>query len=71
MSKAEKADMSFEQAMSRLEVIVAQLDGGSLSLDLSLALFSEGAELIRFCNQALEEAKLRMEELFPDTARPD
>jgi exodeoxyribonuclease VII small subunit len=69
MSKQAKNNLTFEQAMSRLEAIVAELDGGSLPLDESLALFSEGAELVRFCNQSLEKAKLKLDELFPDTAR--
>mgnify|MGYP000865072109 FL=1 len=71
MSKQTKTNLTFEQAMTRLEAIVAQLDGGSLPLDDSLALFSEGAELVHLCNQSLEEAKLRMDELFPEAARVD
>lgn len=57
---------SFEQAMKRLDEILASLDSGTLSLDASLALFSEGAGLITYCNQSLEDAKLRLEELFPE-----
>ncbi|MGI6403954.1 MAG: exodeoxyribonuclease VII small subunit [Oscillospiraceae bacterium] len=71
MTKQTKINLTFEQAMTRLEAIVAELDGGSLSLDASLALFSEGAELVHFCNQSLEEAKLRMDELFPERERMD
>lgn len=58
-------ERTFEDGIERLERIVTALDSGRLSLDASLELFTEGAELIRFCNTSLEEAELRLEELFP------
>lgn len=60
-----RQELTFEQAMARLEEIVAALDSGKLTLNDSLALFSEGAALVKQCNGALEEAKLKLEELFP------
>ena len=66
MSK-KKTQLTFEQAMARLDEIAATLDKGVLSLDDSLALFSEGAELIAFCNKSLEGAQLKIERLFPET----
>ena len=65
-----KETPTFEQAMARLDEIVAALDGGTLSLDDSLALFSEGAQLIAFCNGSLEEAKLTLEQIFPVDGAP-
>jgi len=64
MSK-KKAQLTFEQAMARLDEIAAMLDKGVLPLDESLALFSEGADLIAFCNKSLEGAQLKIEQLFP------
>lgn len=60
-----KKNTTFEQAMDRLDQIVAALDSGDAPLDQSLKLFSEGAELIEFCNARLKDAKLTMEKLFP------
>lgn len=60
-----KEQITFEQAMARLEQIVSSLDSGRLSLDASLELFAEGAELIKLCSRSLDEAALRLEELFP------
>ncbi|MDR2909497.1 MAG: exodeoxyribonuclease VII small subunit [Oscillospiraceae bacterium] len=65
MSKTGGGDLSFELAIKRLDEIVASLDSGVLSLDDSLALFAEGAGLVTFCNKSLEDAKLRLNELFP------
>ena len=64
MSK-KKGHLTFEQAMDRLDEIAATLDKGALPLDDSLALFSEGAQLIAFCNKSLEGARLTIEQLFP------
>ena len=53
-------NMTFEEAMARLEVIVRSLENGSAPLDDSLALFEEGISLVRFCNERLEHAESRI-----------
>ena len=60
-----KVQLTFEQAMAHLDEIAIILDKGALPLDDSLALFSESAELIAFCNKSLEGARLSIEQLFP------
>lgn len=52
---------TFENALNRLEQITAELEAGDLSLEKSLAKFSEGVELARFCSEALQEARGRVE----------
>ena len=53
----------FESALKTLEDIVAQLEGGDLSLDRSLELFEEGVRISRFCSSKLQEAERRVEVL--------
>jgi len=53
----------FESALKSLEDIVAQLEGGDLSLDRSLELFEEGIRISRFCNSKLQEAERKVEVL--------
>lgn len=53
----------FESALKNLEDIVAQLEGGELSLDKSLELFEEGVRISRFCSTKLQEAERRVEVL--------
>lgn len=53
-------NMTFEEAMARLEIIVRSLENGSAPLDDSLALFEEGISLVRFCNDKLERAESRI-----------
>jgi len=58
--------MKFEEALKRLEEIVAKIEGGGLSLDGSLKAFEEGVRLSRFLNARLEEAEGRVEKLLRD-----
>ncbi|GMQ77874.1 MAG: exodeoxyribonuclease VII small subunit [Anaerolineae bacterium] len=56
-------EMSFEQAMKELEVTVAKLETGDLSLEQSLRLFERGQHLAAYCNLQLETAVLKVEQL--------
>lgn len=58
------AKKSFENALARLEQIAEELEAGDLTLEKSLAKFSEGIELARFCNATLEDARGRVELLL-------
>lgn len=61
-----KKNKTFEEAVKRLDEIVAALDSGEAGLEPSLKLFSEGAELIAFCSGKLDEARLTIDKLFPE-----
>lgn len=53
--------LSFEVAMQQLEELVRQLENSRLSLEESIAAFEKGARLKAYCEQKLQEAKLRIE----------
>lgn len=57
-------EMSFEEALAKLEEVVSHLEEGKLSLDESLASFEEGIVLSRLCNRKLTEAKQKVEKLI-------
>ena len=64
----------FEQSLDELEQLVAKMEGGELSLDESLRSFERGIALFRNCQNALEQAELRVKLLLdpedPDRATP-
>ena len=64
----------FEQSLNELEQLVARMEGGELSLDESLKSFERGIALFRNCQNALEQAELRVRVLLdpeaPDDAEP-
>lgn len=53
---------TIEQSLKRLEEIVERLGEETVSLDDSLALFSEGMKLSQQCMEQLDEAELIIEE---------
>lgn len=55
------ADLTFEQALKRLEEIVEALETEDLNLDKSLQFFEEGVYLSRHCNQQLQAAEKRID----------
>ncbi|MGQ4808949.1 Exodeoxyribonuclease 7 small subunit [Candidatus Entotheonellaceae bacterium PAL068K] len=57
------ADLTFEQALKRLEEIVEALETEDLELDKSLQFFEEGVSLSRHCNQQLQAAEKRIDML--------
>jgi exodeoxyribonuclease VII small subunit len=62
----------FEDALARLDEIVAQLEGGRLPLDQALSLYEEGVRLYHLCEAQLDAATLRLERLrLADDAADD
>ena len=55
------ADLSFEQALQRLQAIVQELEQGELGLDKALERYEEGVRLLRRCHDALEKAERKIE----------
>ena len=53
--------LSFEQALARLERIVAQLEEGQLGLDDSLAQYEQGIKYLKQCYRQLERAERKIE----------
>lgn len=63
---AKKENLTFEAASTRLEEIVKLLERGNCSLDESLKLYEEGVGLVRFCNNALDNAEKTIKMLASD-----
>jgi exodeoxyribonuclease VII small subunit len=66
---AAPAALAFEQSLDQLEQLVQRMEKGELSLDDSLAAYERGVGLFRQCQQALEQAELRVK-LLGDPADP-
>ena len=57
------ADLSFEDALQRLEGIVSRLESGQAPLEESITLYEEGARLKTLCEERLKAAQLRVEKI--------
>lgn len=62
--------MTFEKALARLEAIVAEMEGGQLSLEKMMAYFEEGTALVKFCTAQLNEVEKKIEVLVKKGEEP-
>ena len=53
-------DISFEEAMEKLEKIADELENGKASLEESLEIFEEGMKLSKKCNEKIENAEKKI-----------
>jgi exodeoxyribonuclease VII small subunit len=58
---------TFEDAYRELQQVIEQLDDGSLGLDDAVRLFERGSELVRVCQQIVDDAELRVTRLAAES----
>jgi exodeoxyribonuclease VII small subunit len=56
--------ITFDQAMKRLNEIVAALDKNELELEKAILLFEEGLQLVNFCEGKLKGFENKIEQLL-------
>ncbi len=59
--KTQEEDLSFEQALARLEELVESLDSDELPLEDLVRRYGEGMNLLKHCQGQLENARQRIE----------
>ena len=57
-------NLSFEQALQELEMIVKKIDSGEETLESAITSFERGSELTKHCQTKLNEAKLKIEKIM-------
>ncbi|MCE3233701.1 MAG: exodeoxyribonuclease small subunit [Rickettsiaceae bacterium] len=62
-AKPDIKNLSFEDAIGQLEVIVNKFESGQVSLENSIELYTLGSELKSHCEKKLAEAKLKVEKI--------
>jgi exodeoxyribonuclease VII small subunit len=55
--------IGFEKAMARLDKIVGEMEGGSLTLEEMISRFEEGQSLVKLCGEKLNEVEKKVEML--------
>lgn len=58
-----KHPKSFEEGMQRLQELLAVLQDDTTPLAQSVKIYAEAASLIQYCKKALDDAKLRVDEI--------
>ena len=54
---------TFEEAITRLDEIVKELEKGDAPLENALSVFAEGTELIKHCGKILDDAEQKVVKL--------
>jgi exodeoxyribonuclease VII small subunit len=58
---ADNAEMNFEQALERLETIVAEIEDGRVSLEESIDRYAQGTKLVKRCRAILDQAEKKIQ----------
>ena len=72
MSKTKNTDQkpAFEAAVAELERIVADMEGGQLSLEDSLAAYRRGIALLKGCQEQLNDAETQLRQFDGEELKP-
>ncbi|GHS91109.1 hypothetical protein AGMMS49949_00910 [Alphaproteobacteria bacterium] len=63
--------LPFEEALGRLESLVAALEQGNVSLDEAVAVFELANKIRLHCEQRLTEAKLKVEKIIQTSQKAE
>lgn len=58
-----KSEKTYENAVTRLEEIAAEMENPTLPLEESSKLFEEAVLLISFCNEKLKDVELKIQKI--------
>lgn len=72
MAKKPQPPQNFEQAITELEQLLAEMERGETPLEESLVRYERGNSLIAYCRQVLTKAETQIEQMQkqPDGSSP-
>ncbi|WP_096188475.1 exodeoxyribonuclease VII small subunit [Evansella halocellulosilytica] len=56
----EHEQLTFEEAMDKLESVVGKLEEGDVPLEEAISMFQEGMELSKYCHDRLQSVEKQM-----------
>lgn len=63
MKYKEFENLSFEDALQKLEIIVRDLEGGRIKLDEAVESYEKAVALKKICEEKLKSAQLKIEKI--------
>lgn len=63
MEEGEMAELSYAQAMARLDEILERIEKGEVDIDQLSALVEEAAELVSLCRRKLTQAEMQVQRI--------
>ncbi|MCD8510115.1 MAG: exodeoxyribonuclease VII small subunit [Bacillus sp. (in: Bacteria)] len=62
----ELKELTFEQAMKKLETVVERLEEGDVPLEEAINMFQEGMQLSKLCHDKLQKVDRQMTEVLTE-----
>jgi exodeoxyribonuclease VII small subunit len=62
-------NISFEEAMNKLEQIVDKLEEGDVPLEAAIAFYKEGMELSKLCHDKLKNVEEQLTQIITEDGR--
>lgn len=62
-------ELTFEQAMEKLEEIVEKLEEGDVQLEKAIDFFQEGMKLSKFCHDKLQNVEKQMDQILRENGQ--
>ncbi len=63
MCENELNELSFEEALQKLEILVRELESGRIKLDDAVSAYEKAMSLKKLCEEKLKNAQLKIEKL--------
>lgn len=63
---ADEKELTFEQAMEKLESIVEKLEEGDVPLEEAISFYKEGMELSKLCHNKLKHVENQLTQVLTD-----
>lgn len=64
MSEQEQDNLSFEEAMEKLEEVVGKLEIGDVPLEEAISMFQDGMSLSKLCHDKLKNVEKKMDKIL-------
>ncbi|MCT8138705.1 exodeoxyribonuclease VII small subunit [Anaerobacillus sp. CMMVII] len=66
---SEKLNLSFEEAMEKLEEVVEKLEQGDVPLEKAISMFQEGMTLSKLCHDKLKTVEQSMDRILHEDGK--
>ncbi|MDP4164773.1 MAG: exodeoxyribonuclease VII small subunit [Bacillota bacterium] len=67
----EEKKVSFEEAMSQLEVIVDRLEEGDVPLEEAISIYKNGMELSKLCHDKLKNVEEQLTQIITEDGKSE
>ncbi|MFA9555983.1 exodeoxyribonuclease VII small subunit [Evansella sp. AB-rgal1] len=63
---SDKKELTFEEAMDKLEAVVNKLEEADVPLEEAITMFQEGMHLSKYCHDRLQQVDKKMTEVLTE-----